>query len=110
MFLRYFSTFDNVKCKLCDTKNPIFILSPSLTLHHQLGFGRVLPDLDAVGALVLHHHLLDHQSVGAAISQDLHPIRGSQHLFALVPGGAAARRGNGAFQDHAVSFQGRSVS
>lgn len=85
-------------------------LSARLTFHHQFGFGCVLSDLNAVGALILHSHLLDHQFMGAAINQDFQPIRGEELLPAFVPGSIAVRRGNGALEDHAVFLQGCSVS
>ncbi|KAA8579735.1 hypothetical protein FQN60_006828 [Etheostoma spectabile] len=78
-------------------------------LDHYKGLG-CTERKDSHGALILHRHLLDHQFVGAAVDQDLHSIRGSQLLPALVPGGAGAGRGDGAFEDHSVFLQGGSIT
>lgn len=80
------------------------------TFNQKFCLGSVLPNLNAVGTFVLHIYLVDHQFVGAAICNDLHPIRRLKLPFAFVPGCATTWRGNRALQDDTVFLQGCSIS
>lgn len=67
------------------------VLPAQLTFNHEFGFGCVLPNFNAVGALILHGHLLYHQFMAAIVDQDVHSIGGIQLRTAFIPDGTAAR-------------------
>lgn len=83
--------------------------SESLTLHCQFCRARVLPDLHAVRALVVQHHLLDDELAITALAADLEALGRQDDVAAFVPADAAPGVGHGAIEDHAALLEGRLI-
>lgn len=60
----------------------------------------MLPDLDAVQALIVQSHVLDDQFAVTAFAADLEALRGQDDVAAFVPADAASGVRHGAVQDH----------